>query len=126
MARLSRADLLLLLAVGASRHYGWALGSDATAGLASKALGAAAILYLLAVVWEQTRAGAAILLWWAWEELQVLTCTAWYMADPWPVAQGQAICSAKAGFDLGAVGILIIALLAMRHMKTLQVSGNQK
>ncbi len=126
MARLSRADLILLLAVGASRHYGWALGPDAMAGLASKALGAAAILYLLAVVWEHTRAGAAIFLWWAWEELQVLTCTAWFMADPWPVAQGQAICSAKAGFDLGAVGILIIALLAMRYCKGLQVSGDQK
>lgn len=96
------------------------------AGLASKALGAAAILYLLAVVWEHTRAGAAIFLWWAWEELQVLTCTAWFMVDPWPVAQGQAICSAKAGFDLGAAGVLILSLVLMRQCEVLQCRGDQK
>lgn len=96
------------------------------AGLASKALGAAAILYLLAVVWEHTRAGAAIFLWWAWEELQVLTCTAWFMVEPWPVAQGQAICSAKLGFDLGAVGILILALVLMRHCQGLQMREGEK
>lgn len=56
----------------------------------------------------------AVLLWWAWEELQVILCSVWFIFDPWPIELGQAMCSAKLGFDLGAFGILIVAVLAFR------------
>lgn len=57
---------------------------------------------------------AGVLLWWAWEELQVVLCSVWFIFSPWPVEPGQAMCSAKAGFDIGALGILIVAVLAFR------------
>ena len=57
---------------------------------------------------------AGVLLWWAWEELQVILCSAWFIFDPWPIDPGQAMCSAKLGFDLGALGVLIVAVLALR------------
>jgi len=61
---------------------------------------------------------AGILLWWAWEELQVMLCSVWFIFDPWPVEPGQAMCSARAGFDIGALGVLIVALLAFRLTTT--------
>lgn len=125
-ALLNRADLILMLAVGASRHYGWHLGPDALAGLASKALGAAAILCLLALLYERMRYGLPVFVWWAWEETQVLLCTTWFMVEPWPVAPGQAICSAKVGFDIGAVGILVVAFMLYRYCHVLQVPKDQK
>ena len=118
VARLSRLDALpaLLLAIGAFRHYGWALAPADQRGVASKLLGAAATLSLLWLV-RKAYAGrlvSMVALWWAWEELQTVICSAWYLAAPWPVLQGQAICSAKAGIDIGALGIMIVALLAAR------------
>lgn len=110
----SRSSLpVLLLAIGASRHYGWALFDAPVRGLASKALGAAAILCLLWVVWTMSRAAALVLLWWAWEEVQVVLCSTWFAFAPWPVQPGEAMCSAKIGFDLGALGILFVALLLL-------------
>lgn len=110
---------LLLLAVGASRHYGWAIFPDEIRGVASKGLGAFAALWLLWIVVYLTRAAAvlAVVIWWSFEELQVVLCTAWYAVDPWPVEVGQAMCSAKAGFDLGAVGIMVVGVLLWRLHK---------
>lgn len=101
-----------LLAVGALRHYGWAHVPDQLAGIASKGLGGFAILVLLLTVWLQSsrsRALGAVLLWWAYEETQVVVCSAMYSFSPWPVEPGQAICSARAGIELGAFGIMIVA-----------------
>lgn len=115
---------MILLAVGATRHYGWALADAPMRGLASKALGAVAILCLLWIVYSLSRAAALVLLWWAWEELQVILCSTWFAFDPWPVAQGEAMCSAKLGFDLGALGVLFISLLLLRlsRCQVLQVA----
>ncbi len=118
MARSSRFDPLalaaLLLLVGVARHYGWDMAPAGMKGLAAKGLGAAAVLALLSVVWTLTRARimAPVLLWWAWEELQVLLCSAWYAVEPWPILPEQPMCSARAGFDLGAAGILAVAGIA--------------
>jgi hypothetical protein len=114
----SRCDALpvAMLLIGALRHYGWALFEGSTRALVSKASGAAAICCLLLVVWhlQRSRPLGAVLLWWAWEECQVALCSTWFIFDPWPVAPGQAMCSARAGFDLGALGIFVVALLAYR------------
>ena len=113
----SRGSLaVVLLAVGAVRHYGWALFPDDDRGLASKGLAAVAILALIWTVVGLTKSAAvlAVSMWWSFEELQVVLCTAWFWFDPWPVATGQAMCSAKAGFDLGAVGIMAVGVLLWR------------
>ena len=106
----------LLLAVGASRHYLWAQFPPAMQGGVSKALGAAATLILLGCVYraQPSKPMAWVLLWWAWEEAQTLLCGAAWAAGPWPVAPGQGICSGRLDFDLGAIGILIVAAIAMR------------
>jgi hypothetical protein len=107
----------LLLLIGAVRHYGWFLVDPTLAGMAAKGLGGMAILALLWITWRRERRTwltDAVLAWWAWEELQVVVCSAWYIADPWEVEAGQAICSARAGIDFGAFGILIVALLLWR------------
>ena len=106
----------LLLAVGASRHYLWAQFPSAMQGGVSKSLGAAATLVLLWGVYrsQPSRPLAWVVLWWAWEEAQTLLCGAAWAFSPWPVAPGQGICSGRIDFDLGAIGILIVAAIAMR------------
>lgn len=103
-----------LLAVAACRHYAWQHFPIEAQGMASKGLGAAAVLVLLAVVWHgnKSRPLALVLCWWAWEEAQVLLCSFAYMQTPWVVEPGQAICSARVGFDIGAAGILAVAVIA--------------
>lgn len=92
--------------------------------MASKGLGGVAVLTLVWVNFYLLREALFLPLvaWWSFEELQVIICSAWYLVDPWPVPEGGAICSAKAGIDLGAFGILAVALLAwMSTCKVLQV-----
>ena len=103
-----------LLAVAAARHYLWQHFAIEAQGMASKGLGAAAVLVLLAVVWHgnKSRPLALVLCWWAWEEMQVLLCSFAYMQAAWVVEPGQGICSAAVGFDIGAAGILAVAAIA--------------
>jgi hypothetical protein len=115
------AELLLIAVL---RHYAWPLLPADLQGMGSKGLGAAAILVLLSVVWRlrPSRPLAAVLLWWAFEELQTLLCSAAWMLSPWEVLPGQAICSARTGFDFGAIGILAVAALAYRLIPVRPVS----
>ena len=106
-----------LLLIGAARHYLWPHFPPELQGMASKGLGAVAILVLLAVVWfksDRSKALGLILLWWAWEETQVAMCSVAYMFSPWSVEPGQGICHALTGLDLGALGVLFVAVLAYR------------
>ncbi len=104
-----------LLLLGAARHYGWELFPQELKGMASKGLGGITVLVLLWAFWWQCKESLLLPLfaWWSFEELQVIVCSGWYMLDPWPVLDGQAICSAKAGVDLGAFGILAVSLLVV-------------
>lgn len=103
-----------LLLIGAVRHYGWALAPEGTRALMSKGLAAVAMLCLLALLLRHERSRAVLLVaaWWAWEELQVALCSFWFIFDPWPIQPEQPMCSARAGFDIGALGIMVVALLA--------------
>jgi hypothetical protein len=62
----------------------------------------------------------------AFEELKVAICSAWMMADPWHVPDGMATCSAKAGFDLGALGVMFVAFALVWLVRTTNVSSTQK
>ncbi len=101
-----------MLAVALLRHYGWEIAPPELRGLLSKALGAMAIMALVWIIDGLVRHWAVrmVALVWTWEQMQTVICSAWYAVEPWPVPVGQAMCSAKAGFDLGAVGVMFIAI----------------
>lgn len=104
----------LILFAGVARHYGWALLPVDLRGIASKALGALLALVLIGVIWR-LRPSPSLLpvaLWLAYEEAQTALCSVAYAIQPWEVAAGHSICSAWAGFDLGAAGLVVIAFLA--------------
>jgi hypothetical protein len=103
-------NALGLLLLGAALHYGWALFPEHSA-LVWNIAGSATRLILLAMLLRQQR--GAILgvgLWWACEELLVIGCNAAYIVSPWVVPKGQAMCSSLLGYDLGTVGLLIVAI----------------
>lgn len=102
---------LALLLTASTRHYLWPAAPAALQGMASKGLGACEVLVLLAVVWRlaPSKPMALVLTWWAFEELQTLLCSLAYMRQQWEVPPGVGICSAAAGIDIGAAGILAVA-----------------
>lgn len=117
MAPLSRFNLAAaLLLIGASRHYGWMLVDPEFRGIVSKALGALAAMCLIAIIAYHV-AGKWVLLVsaaYGFEELQTFACSVMYWFEPWPVEAGQSICSARFGFDIGAIGIFVVGLLAYK------------
>lgn len=120
---MSRLDLWpALLGVMFLRHYGWTWAPVAIRGEVSKALGAGAALALLWLISRGLKPGDSLARWaiilYAWHEASVVLCASWFIFDPWLIAPGQAMCSAKIGFDLGAVGLLLVALLASRGVRS--------
>lgn len=117
MARTSRTDVaVVLLLVMACRHYLYDLWPAELRGLASKALGAIALLslvWLCVALAPRSHLITAVALWWSIEEVQVALCSFAYMVKPWPVAPGQSICSARLDLDLGAIGIVVVFWLAL-------------
>ena len=106
----------VMLAVAALRHYGWEIAPPELRGLLSKALAAMAIIALVWIIDSLVDHWAVRLvsLVWTFEQSQTVLCSAWFAVDPWPVAVGQPMCSAKAGFDFGAVGVMFIAIVLWR------------
>lgn len=117
-----------LLAIMAARHYAWRWVPAEHAGDASKALGAAAALGLLWIFSSGLKPGDDLARWaillYAWHEGAVALCATWYIFAPWPILPGQAMCSARIGFDLGALGLLVVAVLASRCMTQLRSDVN--
>ena len=63
------------------------------------------VLIVLAWKWKQL---ALVAIWWIFEEVQVITCSALWMFYPWEVKSGEDQCSALIGFDLSSIGLLMI------------------
>lgn len=105
------AALLLITTV---RHYGYDMLPLEHRAVGSKGLGGAALLAQAWVVYAliPSRLVLPVVLFVTWQELQVVLCSAAYIQAPWPVPQGQAMCSAAAGFDIGAASIIATAFLA--------------
>ena len=104
-----------LLLIVAAREHLWPRLPAELQGMASKGLGAALVLVLLSVVYRhapRSRPLVVVLCVAAWYSLQTLICSAAYMVEPWEVLPGQGICSARIGFDLGAVGLVLLAVAA--------------
>ena len=105
------------------RHYAWRWVPVEHAGEASKALGAAAALVMLWLLSRNLTAADKLARWamilYAWHEASVALCATWFIFAPWQILQGQAMCSAKIGFDLGALGLLLVAILASQHRRAM-------
>jgi hypothetical protein len=119
-----------LLLAGVLRHYGWELLPPEIQALAWNISGAVIITILLwAVAWQYS-ATRLIVLWWTFEELQVIVCSLARMLRPWTVGAGEAQCSALLGFDLSTIGLLLISLILAYHIlmprTTVKVAGLQK
>lgn len=102
----------ILAALLMVRHYVWDKFPPELQGHAWKLCSALCILGLLALLWQSR--------WWpvfavfAFEETQVAMCSAWYMVEPWHVPEGMATCSAKAGLDMGAIGVMLVAFAMLK------------
>lgn len=104
-----------LLLIGVARHYGWDLVPlDTLKPVVSKMLGSAAAIALLVVIFHlaRTRYVLAVVCWYAFEEAQTIVCSAAYIIAPWYVAPGKPLCSSLIEYDIGAVTIVVAALLA--------------
>ena len=101
-----------MLALATLRGYGWDVLPSAWKGSASKAAGGLALLAIIWIVHDLLRPSLLVSIAasvWSVGELQVAIGSIWYMLEPWPVPVGASILSAKAGLDLGAAGIVLIA-----------------
>ena len=102
---------LILLVLGASLHYGWALFHVEHQADVWNAMGAACRLLFVAVVVYVYRGWTLYPgLWWMAEESLVIGCSTWHILAPWQRLQGEAQCNALLGYDIGKIGAL--ALLA--------------
>ena len=103
-----------LLLAGYARHYGWAWVPPELAGVASKGLGAALSLLMIGIIWRlsPSRWLLPVAIWLCFEDALTALCSIGYAIHPWAVPPGVGICSAWAGFDLGAAGLVAIGFAA--------------
>ena len=100
----------------AVRHYLWAWFPVEQQGDVSKALSALFALFLLGVVWvlaDKTAGLFYVMLLGAWEQGATVACSvahAWYQ---FPILPGDSICHAWTGFDVGTLGLVFVALVAL-------------
>ena len=101
-----------LLGMLAMRHYGWSWFDPSIRGSVSKALGAAFALALMIAYYraKPSRPLFYVILYGCFEELQTIICSVAYIHAPWTVPVWQSICSARLDFDLGAIGVMLLAL----------------
>jgi hypothetical protein len=108
----------LLLLVGTARHYGYALAPpDAQADVWN----IAGALTIIALLWSMRRGlspmAGLIALWFAAEELLVAGCSAAWLVQPWAVMPGDEQCSAKIGLKIGALSLIVVAILAAKLLE---------
>lgn len=105
-----------LLFIGFFRNYGWVIADPSSAGVASKALGAVAAICMISIIAYNFASKMVLLVaaFYIFEELQTAACSIMYLVEPWHVEAGQSMCSSRLGFDLGAVGLFVVGLIAYK------------
>lgn len=100
-----------LLLLGVVRHVLWE-HTEAQA-LVWNLCGALVIGALLFQVWRQNRGVLVglVVLWFLYEEAMVAICSTWRIFDWWYVGQGEEQCSARIGFKVGALSLVLIGAL---------------
>ena len=110
---------LSLLGVGLFLSYCWQWVPAQHAGAAAIIAASALVIYLLTCfglffasyeVWLTVALIAAF-------KAIVIGCNVWFIADPWPVKPGQALCSARLNWPLGLVGLALGAALFLHLRK---------
>ena len=116
MGQRSRDAVLFILVLGVLRHYGWVPFDPELRGIASKALGGLALLGVVPFIWKAypSRLMMLVLAWWCFEAIQILICSTAWAISPWEVPKGQSICSVGINFDLGAIGVMLVACILWR------------
>ena len=104
---------LYLLAVWFARHYGFLLFEHDMRAVVSKILGGLAVLAILPLLYQPGPV-AWVLAWLAFESSLVVLCPVAWMIWPWVVPEGWSMCSALIGFDVGAIGVVIAAVLLLK------------
>lgn len=106
---MNRALALVLLVVGLLAFYSWQWAPSQHSGtvfaLATHAY-AAVLLLVLALVLRDPVLWAVLLLLMACS-LLVVGCNTAYLIEPWPVADGDDICSAKLNVPVGTIGLAL-------------------
>jgi hypothetical protein len=123
MAHRSHLDVALydsvavgMLALFAARHYGYYLFNGADRAHVWNILGAVICLMFAGAIFlaYPSRALGLVLAWIGFEEVQVIMCGVAWLWNPWNVPAGQDVCSSALGFNLAAVGIVLITFLLLR------------
>lgn len=119
---------LYLLVLLTLRYYGWIPFDPELRGIASKALGGVALLGVIPFIWKAypSKAMLAVLALWSFEGTQTVLCSTLWAIKPWEVPTGQSICSVGIGLDLGAIGIMLVALILWRVNRQPLQGQNQK
>lgn len=120
MAHSNRSEWIaaeVLLATAGRETLWWLAPLDAQPAV-SKLCGAAMVLVLLDIIRRLTdgrspELNSALALATSYQVLTLFGVAA-YIIDPWPIPAGMGIVSALIGFDLGALWLLAVALLATR------------
>lgn len=102
---------LALLLLGGALFYGWAGFPDHAAFVWNIAGSLTRLILLWALIRGRGGLLFAVGLWWTAEELLLIGCNALYILNPWQVKKGEAICSALLQYDLGTIGLLVVAVL---------------
>lgn len=100
-----------LLLLGGALHYGWQWFPEHAAFVWNIAGSLTRVILLWALIRCRGGMALAVGLWWTAEELLLIGCNALYILNPWPVKKGEAICSAMLQYDLGTIGLLVVAIL---------------
>ena len=113
-----------LLLMGLLRHYGWPYVDPSIAKFVWNISGSVVIVIFLWAIAYQWAATRLIALWWTFEELQVIACSLGRILRFWEVKPGESQCSALLGFDLGSVGLFLVALILV--CQAVNLTGLQK
>jgi hypothetical protein len=105
-----------MLALFAARHYGYYLFNGSDRAHVWNISGAVICLMFAGAIFlaYPSRAMALVLAWIGFEEVQVVMCGVAWLWNPWNVPAGQDVCSSALGFNLAAIGIVIITFLLIR------------
>ncbi len=106
----------LILALGCLRHYVWPLVPLEAGPSVWKIGSAVCIGGLLLLHWlrEPSRLLGWVLVWFAFEEAQIIVGEVWWLLAPWEVPEGMGVMEARTGLSTVTAGLFAVAWFAVR------------
>lgn len=118
---------VVLLVTWYAVHYGYewaAVEHQGTVFNIMRSLGSLVLLGLIALAF-QSRLTWLPIAGMAGEELQVVVCGSWWLWRPWPVKQGDELCSSGLGIPLGSIGLVLLGMVAGELYSKLRGKKNE-